>query len=220
MSVTFVSGSPVALGTRTNTTITAPSGIQDGDCLLALLLVVAGISVTPPSGFTTMTGFPFLYPNGLDALQAMAFTKRASGESGDYTFSHDSSVSEAYMLAARGAIASGSFEDVNPSINTPPGTTTSITATTITTATDGDLLVYGAYGYGGFSSPSTPSGMTHRLTGTALMAFTEEFPTAGATGDRTSTVSIGDRYAATLIAIKAAAGATGNPWNYYAQQAG
>ena len=63
MAVAVRAITSLALGNRTNSTLTAPSGLANNDILLAILAAGDGNdqtapTVTAPTGFVELTGFP------------------------------------------------------------------------------------------------------------------------------------------------------------------
>ncbi len=208
----FVSDSATTYGARTNTTVTAPTGIANNDILVALLVsVTSSITVTPPAGFTAFTGFPEDYGLG-DILRANAWWKRASGEAGDYTFTHVSASTQAWVGVVRGV--SATVEDATPTKNEVGTASTTYTASGLTTTVDGSFIIFAVYPEELQDAKSPPNAapptFTERLDGDlsgddVLYVATAIMTTAGATGDE-STTGVSARYVAPMFAIKAAAG--------------
>ncbi len=147
--VVYVSSS----GTRSGTspiTVTAPSGIQNSDLLVAWgINGSAGQTVTLPSGFVSVTS-----DTSGNNSQFVAY-KIASGESGDYSFTWGGTVGRNIQMAVfRNAtnVSAGSFTKVNSNTSTAASMT----------ATAG--LLIGIFGSEQTPSVSTaPSGMTSIL---------------------------------------------------------
>ena len=214
----------IALGSRTNTTLTAPAGLANDDILLAVMCVGDGNdqtvpAVTPPAGFTQLTGFPITisqtdpYATGL-----RAFWKLAASESGSYTFTHGAADSEGMMYAISGADstpinpnASTNSENVAADTNNPTGLS-------VTTPSDGCLIVY-AFHCWNVAGPSTPpTGTTPTFTerydpgsGGILYVADGVLATAGATGNKSLTSPQNQRWGCTLICIEAGGAAAGHP---------
>lgn len=182
-------------GTRTNSVITAPTSIANGDLLVAVLHAGnssgTAVTVTPPAGFTEVTNSPIAESYSGYTIASHVYYKVASGESGNYTFSHSSADTEGYMYRLTGADTSTPI-DVTPAtavanlVNN--GTTTELA--TITTVTNGAFIIaqdsaWDAPGAGNWSG-TTPT-LTTRRTGSISKLADGTLATAGATGARTRT---------------------------------
>jgi hypothetical protein len=197
IAVGSVSNTPT-FGTRTNSTITAPSSISNGNLLVAVLSVGDGtalpaLAVTPPSGFTEVTNSPVALDKADPyTISFRVFYKVASGESGNYTFTHTSAGTEGYMYRLTGA------DTTTPIDATPVSAVADITFPgenglttqypTLTTVTNDAFLIYveslwDAVGAGTISG-TTPT-ITARRSGTLNLISDGTLATAGATGART-----------------------------------
>lgn len=218
MGADFRSGSSVNYGLRTNTTITAPAGIQNGDVLLLIFEIGANPTPptpTPPAGFTALAGFPLTRSDGNGfTVNTYAWRKIANAESGDYTVTHTSANSNAYMLAALGA---DTADPINPAPTTQTGTGATATAPGLTTVADQSLIVYwcSKWNFPGITPPggTTPT-LTTRLDGSATLLFvsTGVLSPAGATGSKVATGlpnASTEPWGSGLVAIKALV--TGGP---------
>ena len=189
----------------TSITLTAPAGISDNDILLAFIYKEDTGAVTYPSGFTekqTVTQTA----SDPDFKCYLAW-KRASSESGNYTFSWTNNVWRAgLIMAISGAILSGDPFDVAPSTNAPGSASATVTATGITTLTADTLLVALGAAFSSFTW-TEPSGMTERVDYNNVSAATVAQAGIGATGDKSFTASGSDFNAAMLAAIKPVAAA-------------
>lgn len=210
MAVAVRSFTSTTYASRTNTTLTAPSGLADNDILLAAVFVgVSGTapSVAAPSGFTALPGSPTSVTDvyGFNG-KLNVFWKRAASESGSYTFSHSSASSQGLLLAISGAVTSGSPIDAS-SNNTGVGNTS--TATGVTTTVPNDLLLYIAHDWEGVGALSPPSGFTEIFDSLIYSARMSQ-ATAGASGSKTQTNGnlYDEPWAAWLVAVKPAAGGT------------
>jgi hypothetical protein len=208
MAVTFRSDSSLAYTSRTNTTITAPAGIQDDDVLLIIFEVGGNppTTPTPPSGFTSVGGsYPINRTPGGFSVDTYAWYKVANGETGDYTVTHATASTTAYMLAASGA---DTADPIEPAPTGQSALSTTAVAPGLTTATDDSLVVFWAGSFDVLGAVTPPSGSTPTFTermdsaSSILYVATGVMATAGATGDKTVTVSQ-DPYGAGLIAIAA-----------------
>lgn len=163
MAIDLRSSSSVGGGTRTNTTITAPSGIQNDDILICHMYNRTSASaVSAPDGswaqWSSRTHALF------NTWYTQTFWKRASGESGDYTFTHASAWVAAFMACWTGAETSedpidsvityaqgsngGGYTPVAPSISNTYTNSMNIighsdwnTGLTVTEASSGYLVV-------------------------------------------------------------------------------
>lgn len=212
MAIAFVSKSTLTTGAgRTTTTVTAPASIANDHILNFYLLCDTNGTVTLPSGFTNYTGSPYNnagYVGG--AVWIFASWKRASSESGDYSATHTSRSTAAFMSVYSGCITSGTPTDATPTTN--QGTGTTATWTGVTTATDGTMMV--AYGNGDLTAGASSSTMTERNDFNAApdsgMAYDVVQTTAGATGNKTATIT-SQNWMTFLVPLKIAAAAGATP---------
>lgn len=193
-AVEFISDSSVNYAARTNTTITAPTGIQDGDDLLIIFEIgtpaVPPPVPTPPAGFSIVTGFPLTRQDSNPFIvDTYAWRKTASSEAGNYTITHANASTNAWMQCARGQNAVTPYSP-NPTTNTGLGATA--TAPGLTTVANNSLIIYYCSKWnfpgGTFPGGSTPV-LTTRLDGSATLLFvsTGVLGPASATGDKTAT---------------------------------
>lgn len=217
MAAAYRSHTTLTYASRTNSTITAPSGIQNDDILVIIFQIAAsGTPPTPttPTGFSVATGFPVsITDTGNFRMDTRIYWKVASSESGNYTVTHSSASSDAVMLAASGGNTS---TPLNPNPTTNNGTGTSSSAPGLTTVENDSLIIHWSISWalgGGMSPPtgSTPT-FTERVDSSSLVTYmsTGVLATAGATGNKSQTVN-GDGttpWRAGLIAINAATGAS------------
>lgn len=217
IAVGSVSNTPLH-GSRTNTTITAPTGITNGDLLVAVLFVghasaLPLLTVTPPTGWTEVANSP----SGVDApdpyeVSIRVYTKPASGESGDYTFTHAAAETQGYMYRLTGASTSTPV-DATPAAavwSSLNGQTT--TYGSVTTVTNGCFLIFAEADWDGPGS-GTVSGTTPsiavRRAGTVTWLGDGTQTTAGATSSRTranGNASVQARWASIVVPIRPATG--------------
>lgn len=189
---------------RTNTVLTAPSGILDLDILLAGLVtshLTTTPTPTPPAGFTRI-GTELSYSSGGYQTKLGLWWKRASSESGSYTFSHSSADCQGWIGAYSGCLVSGTPVGT-PSQNSGTGTTT--TGTGIVTGAPNSVIFYAATDFNWGAGLAPPTGMTERLDGDWYLAE-QLIASAGATGNRTQTNSngAGDPWLAYMVELLAA----------------
>ena len=195
--VAYRSSSATTYASRTNTTLTAPSGIQNGDLLVIIFDIGAASppTPTPPAGFSALPSFssPLSMTAGGFTVNMYAWYKFASSESGNYTVTHSSASSQGYIVALSGADPTTPFSP-NPTTNTGTGSTT--TATGLTTPRDNSLIMFVSSDWGDTANNLTgPTGSTPTFT--KRMGSTSQsgilyvadgvLGTAGATGDKTIT---------------------------------
>jgi len=192
-AVVFISDSSVNYATRTDTLITAPANIQDGDDLLIIFedgALNAAPVPTPPAGFVILPGFPLTRADSnVFTVDTYAWRKPALGEVGDYTVTHASAASNAWMQCARGQNLVTPYSP-NPTTNTGLGATA--TAPGLTTVADNSLIVYfcSKWNFPGGTFPGgvTPV-LTTRLDGSATLLFVSNgvMTPPGATGAKIAT---------------------------------
>lgn len=192
-----------AAGTRLNQTTAAttwnvayPAGISAGDCLVLFISSNGGApSATPPTGWTEVFREASTVTNPRGGL----YIKIATGsESGTLAVTMTSTTGNAQMLRYTGVDAT-TPQDVTRSIVENSGTTVAnVVLPSITTVTNGAMLVFvGAWNSSSRTS-TAPAGSTERIdfiadggTAKAGTLADEIDATAGATGTRTLTSSSG-----------------------------
>lgn len=219
MPPAVASVSNTTYASRTNTTVTAPSGITNGDILLGVLFTGATTTAptaTPPSGFTAVTGSPLviLDGNGFQGRFAV-WAKTASGESGSYQFTHTSCSSQGVVIRISGANASATILTATRAYAGGGDSVSTSIASSVTTAVDGSLvLIIGQDWADTSNNLSPPSGTTptfsEHLDVTLTHVFSGVLATAGATGNKSWTNNVNasqSRWQTYMLAIEPAAGA-------------
>ena len=163
MAVSFVS-SASNKSTTNSVVITAPTGILDGDILVAFVSVFRSTSATANS--IIGTGWTqWAEQITSTRYKCSMFWKRAAGESDNYTFSSASGTQMQGAIGVyRGCIASGDPRDVlsNTAYTTSD---TIVRAASCTPTFANGMFVYGGWYYlAGTISLGTPSGMNARQT--------------------------------------------------------
>lgn len=217
------SDSATTYASRTNTTLTAPAGIQDGDVLVIVFCIGANPSAptpTPPAGFSAPTGTWPITITDLSGFNVKTFVwyKVASGESGNYTVTHTSAASQGYIGAYNGGTSA------QPAATTNTGTTATSTALSITPSANGSVVIFAAHDWGDTTNAlSPPTGSTPTFSerldpGTVsgiLYVADGVLATAGATGNKSHTnntaVGGGHGWAASLIVVEASGGGSPPP---------
>lgn len=210
----FGSISSTTWAVRTNTTITAPSGIADGDRLV--LIQLTGTSgeapdPSPPAGFSLLSGpsWPVEVTEFAFNIEARVYEKTAASESGDYTVTHANCESQGVIVRVT---SPGAF---NPAMSSNIGTGFTTTATGLTVAAN-TYVMFVAWDFlqsgNDITAPtgSTPT-FTERLDGGTSDLYVADgvYVAGGATGDKTITNRNTDPIApwgGLLIAVEPAGG--------------
>jgi len=195
MSVSYISASGASTTTgTTSVVIPAPAEILDNDILLAQIHTEdASAAVTSvPSGFTLLASYT------ATNFRHYIYWKRASAESGSYTFA---ATSAGFMAGGvqllRAAIQSGDPFTVVGSWGTGTGTTSTAPGIT-TTSPDSLVLFLGDSENGG--NYTVPSGMIERYDGGVYLAeLVQSAP--GAVSSKAATVSVSQEWTSILVAI-------------------
>jgi len=200
MTVAYRS-STSTVSASTNLVLSVPSGVQDGDLLIAFLVV---------NGSGNLPGLPSGW-NSIDAISATGPSARsyyrvASSEPASYSFSITSNDSAGVMVSYTGANTASPI-DKHSAFNRLTGGTTA-TATGVTTDKDGCMLVFVTGVAVGESSFTGPTSYNQRGTPTdtsaaALVADILQ-NTQGATGNISATFPSTGNCQSSLIAISPA----------------
>lgn len=204
--------SQIATANAISVTCTKPSGTVSGDVLVAFWGVRASktqAQCTLPSGWSYA-----IFEGGQNPSLAVAYKVAGGSEPADYTFTLNASTNQGVIIGRFSGVDTTTPSDVAASSNT--GTSTTLTATGITTVTNGAMVLssFVLNLTGDSYSISTPSGMTliqeSEVSIVNLEAHYVEQATAGATGDKTSTLETsGPSYASILWALRpSSSGAT------------
>jgi MSHA biogenesis protein MshQ len=208
-----------SINSGTSLSIAVPSGVTEGDVLIAqvaarddCLLGLFCNNITPPSGWTLIredaATADILFIGLVTTLrQSSYFRVVTSSEPASYTWNFSNSNS------AAGGISAFSGVDPNNPINVhngQSGSGSTITAPSVTTTQDGTHLValFANADSRGNTSANPPleelyrnvrGGSTSR--GLAIAAGQQEWPTAGATGNRTASAGQNSQNIGQLIAL-------------------
>ena len=195
-------------GIGTSVTVVKPSGTVENDILLACLYLENQEAVTPPSGFAELTGAGGTQVGYTPDYDVHIFWKRAgASEPANYTFSWTTSNWRTiWMARCDGTIASGDPTDPE-SFLASATSSLSMTAPGVTTTVDDTLILF--CGTNGDSRTVTPpSGMTERIEFSNVYLATVAQTSAGATGDKTATLSDTSWNTGSLVVLKPPAGET------------
>lgn len=192
-------------GLRTNTTVGPTSPATSGQLLLALVNVVVGIAVTPPSGWTE-EGTGFAWGAASPTQTAHLYWKYAGGsEPSDYTWTHNATFSFAAVWLCQNT-ASVSVIDFSASGITVSGQDPNTSGTT----TEANVLLWACFTYSASAGTvTTPAGYAQEgdLVNTFGVADLLQVA-AGGTGTVTYDTTVDDNTVILLFGVKSAAGAT------------
>ncbi len=209
-AITYVASSSSAPNSTSSTfALSAPTGIQVGDILIAEIAAIGGTSVTltAPAGWTLI-----VRTNSTTAfLQAVYYKIAVAADLGaTYTWTLSSSQkSTGGMVAYRGV---NSYEPINAFSGQANASSTSVTAPSVTT-TASNAMVVGFFGLATAQALFTsPAGMVERydvssnaLPGTASAASDVIQAAPGASGNKVATADKAAVNIGQLIALRPAA---------------
>ena len=199
--VVFRSASAGANAVGTSVTVGTPAGVQSADVMVAVIDVKAAPTVTTPAGWTLVSATS----NGSNFRQ-LVYSRVATGaEPPSTTWSLNEN------RAASGAISAYAGADTTAPIQTFSagiGTTTAITAPSVTTIRDGSMIV-GGFGINVDSTIAPPAGMTERgeiVSATRLRTELSDYvlSPAGATGAKVATAATAAATIGQLIVVRPA----------------
>lgn len=200
MAVAVRSHSNTTYASRTNTVITAPTGIVDGDILI-LQHIIGGAGTapaqTPPAGFQKI-GTETSVTDGSFNVKMAIYWKRASSESGSYTVTHSAASSQGVMYAISGAKTTGSPIDAF-SQNTGTGSTSTLTS--VKTTLPNTLLLGLTHIWDDPAGITPTSGWTQDVSAPIIYDQSKIQTSAGATGNFTFNNTWTYPWSATLLAI-------------------
>lgn len=190
MAAAFRSIASVTYASRANTSVAAPSGIVDGDTLIAGIFVGAsGTAPTPTlTGFTQIGSATNVTSAGFNG-KLFVFWKRAASESGAYAFSHTTASSQAFVMAVSGNF-DGSPVEVN-STNSGTGFTSTANGVTIGSLTDTASATATVSGSVGKTLGALTCSVAATVRGQSSVASTLTGITASATATAPESASVG-----------------------------
>lgn len=210
MAIAFGSVSGTTYASRSSLVVTAPTGITNGDVLLAHILWAGnGTTITAPSGWTQVGSTITAIESGnVFYLNSGIFKKVAASESGNYTWTPSATVATQGKIT-RYTGANGTVNASSSNVANSPGNTND-DATGITTTVNGCMLVYEGFDWGDNTNNLTPpTGYTERLETNPLIYSADVVQsTAGATGTVTHVCnsSISNPRGAWLVALEPSSG--------------
>lgn len=204
MAVAFRASASNANPSSNSLTVNIPAGTQNGDIMIAVFEISISISneINTPSGWTLLDNAASVGPN------VASYWRVASAEPASYTWTFSATNAVSGIIAS---YSGGGSIDTHGAFNRTTSST-SITANSISTAIDGDMLVFVVGCSAAETSYTGPAGFTQRATpstagGACLLADMLQ-TTHGATGSVTTTAASSANTNASLIAIAPGVAAT------------
>lgn len=218
MPADFSSIGAVAQGTGVTSLATnAPSG-SGGQLVLAVVNSTSN-SITTPTNWTQEGNAA----DGFSGQRTAVYTRISDGSADDTpTLSFGGSTDATARIVRLSGTHATTPRDTQATQTQTSGSTAAVAG--ITTA-EADEVIVAVIGTDGATINSDPSGWTQRSinndTTRSLGIWTRTAATAGAYGTETVNLLFSDQATRITSAYKSAAGGGGgNPWHYYAQQAG
>lgn len=181
--------SSTTYASRTNTTITAPASIVDGERLLMAFFILNDPIVTPttPSGWTAVTpnsgSNPIVVADGASNDAGFhLYTKVASSEGASWTVTHASASSQGFVWRT-----SASSIDVCSARGDSSVANTTRTCDAVTTTGADRLLYYIGFDWANTATGETPpSGFTEVLDNTLSYLAHANQASSGSSGSKTN----------------------------------
>lgn len=193
----------VTYSTRTNTTVTKPSGVVEGDDMIAVHYIESAATVTAPSGWVAISDRVDL---GSSCYLTVYHKRAGASEPADYTWTHSSSATQAAIKRVTGC--STTIEDCAESVATGYDTA----ASSITTVTDGAALFMVAVAIGGATFSGWSSPLVEYYDGGQFAIAMGIQDTAGPSGAKST--SSGVESSALLFALRPAPSGTVNQHSF------
>lgn len=208
MPIAYVAAATVIeFGGTASVVCNKPAGTADGHVMVAFVWIYdnpAGDVTTPPSGWTLIGACSAAVAN----IVQRAYIKVAGpSEPSSYTWVISNLDVCGIGIVDYSGVDAATPQDVTATANS--GTGANRTATGVTTATDGAVIVVGTSG-NTQNITVDPSGMSNRATWSRRNMYDQTISVAGATGDKVATSAAdADGWAAALVALRPAAGGGG-----------
>lgn len=194
-------------------TISVPSGVVDGDVMIAVVEVAATAGTVASTTFTAPSGWTSVANSVATNTRMQTWIRVASSEPASYQWTIAGGVDRAIT----GIIAAWSGGDTSTPQDTTAaagaGTNSPMVAPTITTVTAGAMLVCAWGNRAGSGDMAVPGGMTERAeagAGPDIIIGEKLITPAGVTGTQ-SVTSASNNWAAVAIALRPAAAAGDAP---------
>jgi len=194
-------GTGVLLGT--SITLTKPSGTASGDVLVAAIDIAGTTTVTAPSGWTLVRSTT----SGSSLTQATYVHVAGTSEPSSYQWRFSSLRMASGVMAAYVGVNTTTPVDVSSGGSS--SNSSSDVAPSVTTAAAGELLI-GVFGETANASVTPPTGMLEQVEQLAGLGNTrvvselsdQQLGAAGATGNRTATLSRSGANVGQLITLR------------------
>ncbi len=179
-----------------STVITKPTGVVNGDFMLAGLTCPSDQTITPPSGWTQLATYDFA-----TEYRLRLWYKRASSEGASYTWKTNAGVyTDGLIWRITGVVASGDPSDGNDTTST--GESTAISSPTITTGTNGAAVIQIGATSNDYTT-LTSTTLTERWDdGLTIFATGAIQTTAGASGAKTGTLGTERAWGIIFLSLK------------------
>ncbi|OGQ94083.1 MAG: hypothetical protein A2521_05440 [Deltaproteobacteria bacterium RIFOXYD12_FULL_57_12] len=200
-AISLVGSSTATQKNSFDLTLAVPVGVTTGHVLLAQVILRATDSITAPAGWTLIDS----KSSGATLTQAIYYRVATATEPASYAWTSLRNDWAGGMVAYRGVDTAAN--PINVASGQANGSSTSVTAPTVTTTVSNALLV-GFFVTANKNDFSGTAGMAERYrqsyanTTTSLLATDETKAAAGATGTRTATANAADVNIGHLIALK------------------
>jgi len=209
--ITVVNSSTANSGTAVTTaSLPVPAGTAAGDVLVASITTDLNPNLTAPAGWTTMVNAKSINSTSTSGARAFAYYKVVgAGDPGTYNWTLSTAAKWGGGITAYRGV--NNTTPLDSSVVTAADTSysaTSITVASITTATNGAMLIGGVACDCSAPVVTPPSGWTERweaAAGQIAEQADKPQPTAGASGTATWTLSAARAVAAWRAALKPAA---------------
>lgn len=198
-------------GNLDNVVVTAPSGIADGDILLAEMYAEPSTQIiSPPAGFSSVVAVT----NEAANFRMEIYWKRAAGESGNYTFTESGNTWGAGSISRiSGAISTGNPINVVGTGDTGSGLGSSASA--ITPTLPESLLIFLQQGFNGIAR-TPPAGMDENVeAANGAYWATVQKASSGGTGKKVAALASTETWTCVLLAIDSTAPAVGGGGGFF-----
>ena len=212
MAIAFRARTAKAFAATIDTAISKPSGVVDGDTLIASIVShVTNTTISAPIGWTEYSGSPFAYSvEGGLTQYSHHYWKIASGESSTWTWSHDLTTTAGQCLSYSGGVVRGDPNDCTPSQN-EGGPDTNCVGLSITTVNPNSLAVMISTYFTSDGGRTPPDGyVEHGNPNVDYSACDKLIQPAGATGNQTLVFINSINWFSFFIALKSRHDVMGN----------
>ncbi len=208
-----------ATGGAASLVITRPTGVANGNVLVAQVTTRNNAAITAPAGWTQIG----TTQTSGTTLEQATYYKVANGEPANYTWTWTGTVDRGGSIIAYSGVSTvaNNIVDASSQNGSGGGTGTTATATGVTTLMNGDQMI-ALYGEGRNTAltQSGGQGMTQQYTATStngtfgnrvtVTGADGNQATAGATGDKTATMGTARTWVANLVTLVPTLSANGS----------